>query len=166
MHYFWWLLLFCSLPLRLSSADAVATAERYLFVREERWNDSREIRMFLRSVGVYHPAPWCAGFVRYVLDEAGITFPIRSAWARSYKTKKSIPAKWVAKGYHRVERNWLAVWKRGEYGGHIGFVIAWDKNSGQTIEGNVSGRGGQGVHRKKREIYSSQDFHVKWFTPL
>ena len=168
MRFCWLLLLFFFLQWQWLLGNHLDVARKYLFVREFRPNDSPEIRLFLASVGIYRPASWCAGFVRFVLDEAGVEFPVRSPLALHYKTKRNIPAKWVAKGYKKVQAGWLVIWKRGmeEWKGHIGFVLEWGKNRGRTIEGNVRKGKEEGVFEMEREIYTSKMFFVKWFEPL
>ncbi len=169
MRYFF-LLLLCFLLLSQSSwADLVATAEKYVGVREERPNGGYWVSRFLSSVGLREGNPWCAAFVRYCLDEAKYTEPkVRSGLALDYVAKKSIPAKWVAKGYRKVSRNWLVIWKRGDTRkGHIGIVRKWEKNTGKTIEGNTGGKfdwEGDGVYEKERKIISAWSFRIVYFT--
>ncbi|GIV50580.1 MAG: hypothetical protein KatS3mg038_1101 [Candidatus Kapaibacterium sp.] len=176
MRYYCWLLLCsCSLPLSSWAEPAwLDTARNYLHVRETSPNCSRDIERFLRSVGLPCGYAWCAAFVRYCLDAGRAVFPVRSASARAYVTRKSVPVKHVAKGYRTIERGWLAVWTHSQlWTGHVGFVERPGTRVITTIEGNTSSgdgvnRDGDGVYRRTRTIpiVASTRLQLRWFTPV
>ena len=147
--------------------DIVNIAERYLGVREVGNNRGKMVEKFQRSVNLKPGSPWCAAFVRYVLDIAKNTYiKIRSGLAQAYRTKHSIKAKDVAKGYKTIGRGWLAIWKHGDtHRGHIGIVKNWLRNVGIIIEGNTRKGSKEGVFEKKRKIISWNEFRICWFTP-
>lgn len=169
MRYLW-LLLLCLFWQQQCWSDnrVVEEATRWLWVRESGRNAGREVEMFQRSVGLGAGAPWCAAFVSYVLDAAKVAQPrVRSGLAQKFIVKGSVPAKQVAKGYRRVEPGWLVVWKRGDsYGGHVGIVERWNRNDGETIEGNVREGKEEGVFRKRRAITDGQWFRITHFTKV
>lgn len=165
------LLLLSCLPAQSSSAEPIEVARKYIGLREIPSNRGPMVEIFQASVGIPPGAPWCAAFVRWVLDNSNKKcFPIRSPLARKYITRFSVPAKFVAKGYRKVSSNFLAVWKRGNnYNGHIGFVVSWNLNSGFTIEGNTrpdDGSPPDGVFLRSRSIFSHSNFRIIYFTPL
>jgi hypothetical protein len=64
--------------------------ETTLNVREaEAENTGEEVTMYLRSVKVYKPAPWCAAYVSYHLSLFNIPNP-KSAWSPAYANPKDI----------------------------------------------------------------------------
>ncbi len=170
MRYFWWLLLFFFLPSPLLLGRLVDTAQHYVGIKEEGQNRGYWIEKFQRLVGIPKGSPWCAAFVSWVLEQNKCKNPTtRSGVALKFVNKQSVKAKEVAKGYKKVGRNWLVIWKRGNsYKGHIGIVVNWGKISGETIEGNTGNgdiREGDGIYRKKRDIISTQSFKIEYFTP-
>lgn len=177
MRYSWWLLLcWCLLPPSLwADTPWVDTAAAYLHVRETSPNCSRDIARMLRSVALGCGHPWCAAFVRYCLDAGRAVYPtVRSAAARAYVTRESIPAKHVKKGYRTIARGWLAVWTHSaSWTGHIGIVERPGDRMITTIEGNTSSgdginRDGDGVYRRMRTIplVASTRLQLRWFTPV
>lgn len=170
MRYFCLLLLCCFWLSQPLSAKLVLTAEKYLFVREVGQNRGYWVEKFQTFVKIPKGSPWCAAFVSWVLEENRCNDPkTRSGLALAFVNKKSVKAKDVAKGYKKVSRNWLVIWKKSNtYKGHIGFVVDWNKNEGHTIEGNTGAsniREGDGVYRKQRKIVDAKDFRIEYFTP-
>ncbi|GIV51826.1 MAG: hypothetical protein KatS3mg038_2347 [Candidatus Kapaibacterium sp.] len=177
MRYYCWLLLCsCSLPLSSWAEPAwLDTARNYLHVRETSPNCSRDIERFLRSVGLPCGYAWCAAFVRYCLDAGRARYPtVRSAAARAYVLRTSIPVKHVVKGYRTITRGWLAIWTHSaSWTGHIGIVETVRDNAIVTIEGNTSpgsgiNRDGDGVYRRTRTVplVASTRLQLRWFTPV
>ncbi|MCL6103090.1 MAG: CHAP domain-containing protein [Bacteroidetes bacterium] len=134
----------------------IHSLESQLNVRETSPNRGYMVDKYLHSVGVNVPAPWCAAFVSYNLQQYKIPNPC-SAWSPNYalskdviyKAKKKIadplPGDVVTYYYPRLKRV-----------GHVGFYCQKDQ-SGYiiTIEGNTNGGGsreGDGVYKKKREL--------------
>ncbi|HZK96672.1 MAG TPA: hypothetical protein VFC67_20910 [Prolixibacteraceae bacterium] len=129
--------------------------ETQLNVRETLPNRGPMVDKYLQSVGISFPAPWCAAFVSYNLQQFKILNP-NSAWSPDYakkenviwtnkkKTWKPLPCDVVTYYYANLKRV-----------GHVGFYLGTDK-SGYFItqEGNtnsVGSREGDGVYKKKRE---------------
>lgn len=154
--------------------DLVAKAQEYTFVRESGDNDGTEVRLFLRSVGLGKGHSWCAAFISYCLDGIRSAFPVRSAVARAFITKKSIKARDVLIGKYMPKRNDLVIWRRGETPfGHIAALIIVKRfNLFETIEGNTSSgnRGsqhnGNGVYVRIRSIMPGNYFRITHFTPI
>jgi hypothetical protein len=168
------LLAFYFLPsLSWSGSKIIENATSYIGTVEIGNNAGPEVEAFLKSVGRRKGDSWCAAFVRYILDLSNAEYPtVRSGLAQAYITKKSIPAKHIAKGYKKVEPGWLVIWKKGNtFKGHIGFVTSWGKISGSTIEGNTSSgikgsqADGDGVYARKRSITDVFSFRIVYFTP-
>lgn len=166
MRYLCWLwLCFFSLS-QYSWADLAATAQRYVGVREVGRNRGYWVEKFLASVGLPPGNPWCAAFVYFCMRHSGTAYPkVRSGLAMAYAVRP-VPAKHVWKGYRKVGRNWLVIWKRGDtWRGHIGIVLSWGRKSGTTIEGNTgsSDYEGDGVYEKRREIQPMSFFRIVFF---
>lgn len=135
-------------------------------------NEGREVEMYMETVGLGEGGyPWCAGFVHYVMLEAGVDPPVRSAGATDYITEESISAKKVIRGEAEVPTNSLAVYRRGNsWKGHIGIVREWDGHCGRTVSGNTSSgsgsqREGDGVYEKARCVNYGNYFRIVEFTP-
>lgn len=126
-----------------------------LNVRETSPNRGVMVDKYLHSVGVDIPAPWCAAFVSYNLQQFNVPNP-KSAWSPAYANPKDViwtekkrqtpllPGDVVTYYYPHLKRV-----------GHVGFYTATDKTGYFiTIEGNTNGGGsrdGDGVYKKKRE---------------
>ena len=164
-----------SRPVHLDTALAyVGTVERGGNNRGPR------VERFLRSVGLGPGNPWCAAYVSYVLDAAGVRAPldgqrrpIRSGLASRFITVRSIRASEALRGVKRVPPGAVVVWRRGNGPfGHAGFAVAWDGATGETVEGNTSSgragsqRDGDGVWRRQRRITPGRYFRIVSFTPV
>lgn len=164
------LLLLCFLSVSQSWSAKVprqiTVAKQFLGMVEEAENSGKQVNLFLKSVGLKPGNSWCAAFVRFVLDSAKCEFKVRSGLASKYITKNAIKAKHVAKGYQKVTSGWLVIWQKYDTAfGHIGFVQSWDKDIGQTIEGNIKPDTPQkstrdGVFEKKRKITDIKSFRI------
>lgn len=148
----------------------------------ERGGNNRGARVerFLRSVGLGPGNPWCAAYVSYVLDAAGVRAPldgrrrmIRSGLAARFITARSIRASEALRGVKRVPPGAVVVWRKGNGPfGHAGFAVAWDGASGETVEGNTSPgragsqRDGDGVWRRQRRITPGRYLRIVSFTPV
>lgn len=126
-----------------------------LDVRETAPNSGPEVDCYLRSVGINQPAPWCAAFVSYNLQQFHVTHP-KSAWSPDYAKEKDVI--WTNKNVIAQPKTGDVVtfyYPHLQRVGHVGFFIERDK-SGYfiTIEGNTNGAGsreGDGVYKKKRD---------------
>jgi hypothetical protein len=136
-------------------------------------NEGPDIRTYMASVNLGDGYSWCAGLVRWAMDQAGRDAPpIRSAAATDYITRRSIGAKRVLRGAKTVPTGALAIWRRGDtWKGHIGIVRTWQQQCGRTVEGNTSSgktgpqRDGDGVWPRKRCINPGSYFRIVEFTP-
>lgn len=144
-------------------------------------NEGPMVETYLASVGLDGGYPWCAAFVRYVMDSAGTERPrIRSAGATDYITRRSIDATEVIRGTATVPQGALSIHRQGStWKGHIGIVVSddlreghpWENQCGNTIEGNTSPgttgpqRDGDGVWRRHRCIQPGNYFRIVAFTP-
>lgn len=179
------LLLLCSCwlwPLRSAKAQLPAhidTAVSYFGPKElVRENHGPEIKKFLAATGLGEGYPWCAAFVSYCLEVAigpGGYPRIRSALAQDFITGQSIKAKNVMRGQVMIPSGYIFVMVRGQTRfGHTGFVLlGWQGPAGITIEGNTGTglpgedeREGQGVWIRRRQIYTTCYFCIKYFTPV
>lgn len=162
-------------PVHLDTALAyVGTVERGGNNRGPR------VERFLASVGLGPGQPWCAAYVSYVLDAAGVRAPldgrrrvIRSGLAARFITARSIRASEALRGVKQVSPGAVVIWRRGNGPfGHAGFAVAWDGASGETVEGNTSSgqagsqRDGGGVWRRQRQITPGSYFRIVSFTPV
>jgi len=136
-------------------------------------NEGGRIAEYMAAVGLSDGYPWCAGAVRWMMDQARTSRPeVRSAGATDYVTEASIEARGVLRGTRDVPAGALAVWRRGDtWKGHIGVVREWQKQCGQTVEGNTSPgedgpqRDGDGVWKRRRCIRPGSYFRIVAFTP-
>jgi len=136
-------------------------------------NEGPDIRKYMASVNLGDGYSWCAGLVRWAMDQAGRdALPVRSAAATDYITRRSIGAKRVLRGAKTVPAGALAIWRRGDtWRGHIGIVRRWQQQCGRTVEGNTSPddagpqRDGDGVWPRKRCIRPGSYFRIVAFIP-
>lgn len=157
----------------LQQPELHEVAERHVGVTENppNSNEGKMVERYLASVGLGGGYPWCAAFVHYVMQQAGVEPPVHSAGATDYITDRSIDATDVLRGTEKVPDNSLNVFRRGNtWKGHIGVVKSWDGRCGTAIEGNTSpGEGSQwdggGVAEKDRCIQPGNYFRVVAFTP-
>lgn len=119
-------------------------------------------------------SPYCAVFVYYMLDSAGIDYPMKkSGLARSLVTKTiTFTALDVLNKKETVKKDDIPIWQKGEtIFGHAGIASAdWDGKNGMVIEANTSPGSsgsqsdGDGIWEKKRKIEPFNYFRIKWFT--
>jgi hypothetical protein len=136
-------------------------------------NEGPDIRKYMASVNLGGGYSWCAGLVRWAMDQAGgDTLAVRSAAATDYITGRSVAARKVIRGTEVVSAGALAIWRRGDtWKGHIGIVRSWQQQCGRTVEGNTSPgdagpqRDGDGVWPRKRCIRPGSYFRIVAFTP-
>jgi hypothetical protein len=149
----------CAYPLRTPEC-IVCTAEKEIGVRENGTNnDGVRIREYLRAVNVHKPAPFCAAFVAWVLNQCGIPHSI-NAWSPSATAKNRI--------YDRRKPNENRITPEGgDVGtlyypslkriGHVLIITKWGDKWVETIEGNTTEAGtretrsgNDGVFKRKR----------------
>jgi len=160
-------------PAVASGQGLLHTAKQHVGVQEVGDNGGKMVEKYLESVGLGEGYPWCAAFVRYVMDAADVARPpVRSAGATDYITGRSVDAKRVLRGTADVPEGALSIHRRGQtWKGHIGIVRYWQRQCGGTIEGNTSPgnagpqRDGQGVWKRTRCIHAGSYFRIVAFTP-
>jgi hypothetical protein len=137
-------------------------------------NEGPDVRKYMAAVNLSDGYPWCAGFVRWALDQAGANYPgVRSAVATEYITDRSIEARKVLRGTKEVSVGSLSVHRRGDtWKGHIEILTRrWKGKCGTTIGGNTSPgkagpqRDGDGVWPRRRCINPGSYFRVTHFSP-
>lgn len=123
-------------------------------VRETGINAGFWVEKFLASVHLGPGYAWCAAFVHWCIEEAGVDnhrLPNGAAAVRNW-------ASW-AKTNHRLldkpVRGCLFFWLDRAGTGHIGFVSQVGPGYVETLEGNTNmagSREGDGVYRKARKL--------------
>lgn len=162
-----------SLHLHSQTPEHLTIALKYDQSQEISRNSSPVIDMFLKSVNLQPGNPYCAAFVSYCLTEAAADDPsTRSGLARSFITKKSIPASKVLRGEVIIPEGTIVIWQQGNtLFGHTGFTtLSWSGPEGYTIEANTSSgengnqRDGEGVYQRRRKITPGAAFRITYFT--
>lgn len=117
-----------------------------------------EVKKYLAHTGTTIPAPWCAGFVRFCLDSAGIKTNI-SAYSPTAHNKNNL-VYFRAKIIRPVEPGDVFTIFFPSMGriGHTGFADHMVNSSVvETVEGNsnnMGGREGFGVFKRRRPIHA------------
>lgn len=134
----------------------VQNLETQLNVREVSPNRGPMVDLYLQSVKINIPAPWCAAFVSYNLQKLHIPNPC-SAWSPDYaKPKDAIYRQKVVSSPPKAGDVVTYYYPNLKRVGHVGFFLQKDPSGYViTIEGNTNGGGsreGDGVYKKKREL--------------
>lgn len=105
-------------------------------------NDGYYVEKFLKYIGLGSGYKWCAAFSSYCIGVTkGIINKIKTSYATSFIKTYSINIKSVIRGEYYIPPGAIIILRNGSTRfGHVGFVYYWDKNSGQTIEGNANDR--------------------------
>ncbi|WP_241507313.1 CHAP domain-containing protein [Aquimarina sediminis] len=121
--------------------------------------------MYLASVDLKPGHAYCAAFVSWCYQNAGVVAP-ESGWVPSYALKRK-------RIYHRgkyqlktpQKSDVFMIWYHSlNRPAHIGFVDQWGSTWIVTVEGNTNDNGsrdGNGVYRKRRltkQIWAVSDF--------
>lgn len=146
----------CGAQLHASLRPAVVAAySSQIGIRERTGNnDGKEVEQYLASVGLSKGNPWCAAFVYWSFESAGVTGMPRSGFSPTWFTKNAIYSRTLKKA-DPLPADVFGIWfqSKGRIA-HVGFIDAW--NSGSyciTVEGNTNEAGsreGDGVYRKRR----------------
>lgn len=156
-------------PVRYKLCD---TLESQLHVRELTGrNDGADVERYLAFVGQKKGAPWCAAFVSWALDAAGVSTPPnpKTAWSPSFANPKY--QVWSRKN-HKGNKDktiqpgdvFTLFYSHLGRVGHTGFIVGHTGNYWITIEGNTAGGGsreGHGVYKLKRaksKIYAITNY--------
>ena len=174
------MLLSSQLALLLHSSVASQESPRHMqiakgyvgTVEKTGHNDGAKIEWIIKSEGGATGSSYCSYFVSKCLDSAKVKEPtIRSGLARNFITKKSIPANDVLIGKTKIPEGTILIFQKGNtINGHIGFVKSWNKQYGNTIEGNTSSgqtgsqADGDGIWERKRKIEPTNYFRITSFT--
>lgn len=113
-----------------------------------------EIKMYLSSVNVYSPAPWCAAFVKWNFNQAGITSNI-TAWSPTAQNSNNL-VYYKAKFYKQPRAGdvftlYFPSLKRIAHTGFFDLPI--NNKVYRSVEGNTNQAGsreGDGVYYKYR----------------
>lgn len=132
-------------------------------------NDGREVEMYLRTCGLPKGNPWCAAFVTWVFQQAGVKTVV-SAWSPAwFPPDKTIYTRGAKANKTPQMADVFGIWFANKKRvAHVGFIDEWPPGSSYciTVEGNTNEAGsreGDGVYRKRRlktQIYQVSR-HVK-----
>lgn len=118
-------------------------------------NDGVEVERYLISTGFTKGYAWCAAFVTWCFDEAGVD-AIHSAWSPSwFPASKIVYVKGRSQNDTPHRADVFGVYYSNlKRIGHVGFIDSWtDTEYAITVEGNTNNGGsreGDGVYRKRR----------------
>lgn len=164
-----------SSPLRSASLSpkVLTIAKGFIGTKEVGNNGGYWVERFQRSTRSPKRAQWCASFVNFCLDSAGVKgLPFTgSGLARHFATRnKTIKATEVIAKNMELPPGTIIVWRRGTTPfGHAGIVDKWKGRRGTTVEGNTSSglRGsqhdGDGVWGRTRVINPTDYFRITDF---
>lgn len=136
----------CKLP-TVNRELIISIARTQLGTREATGkNDGAAVEAYLNYTGNKKGTPWCASFISWVYDQAGLAQP-RTAWSPALfplarQTLRPLPADVFGIYFPSLKR--IA---------HCGIVEVTRGNWVQTIQGNTNSTGareGDGVYRKLR----------------
>lgn len=120
-------------------------------------NDGPEVEAYLRSTGLGKGNPWCAAFVRWCLDSAGVRTSI-TAWSPTAYDRRRVVWKGHWRGEFAPGQVFTLYYSRLGRIGHTGFADRMvNERLVETVEGNTNGEGsreGDGVYRRKRPLNS------------
>jgi hypothetical protein len=155
------------------SPKVLEIATGFIGTKEEGNNGGYWVTRFQKVTKSPKGAQWCASFVNFCLDSAGVKgLPFTgSGLARHFATRnKTIKAKDVIAQNLELPPGTIIVWRRGTTPfGHAGIVNKWKGKSGTTVEGNTSsGRkgsqhDGDGVWGRSRTINPTNYFRITDF---
>lgn len=123
-------------------------------------------KKYLKACGLGEGYPYCACFVKYVLDACSVNTQGGTAWSPSWFPASKV----IWKPSHLLQERSGEVNSQPTSGdlfglyytnlkriGHVGFIDVWDDPRADgwvfTVEGNTNGEGsreGDGVHRRRR----------------
>jgi hypothetical protein len=119
-------------------------------------NDGPEVEMYLRATNLGKGNPWCAAYVRWCLDSAGVESRV-TAWSPTAFNRRNpvyVDRQWIREGRHGDV--FTLYYPKLERIGHTGFVdkIYNDGTMMQAVEGNTDGksRDGDGVYLTFRPV--------------
>ncbi len=167
-------LLISSQPLSaFRSHETYLIAKGFIGTKEVGNNGGYWIERFQKITRSPKGAQWCASFVNFCLDSAGVRgLPFTgSGLARHFVSRnKTTKATDVLTKNIELPPGTIIVWRRGTTPfGHAGIVEKWKGKSGTTVEGNTSSgkkgsqHDGDGVWRRTRTINPTAYFRITDF---
>jgi hypothetical protein len=118
-------------------------AKQSIGVTEETPNWGRWVSVYLKFVGIFSPAPWCAAFVAYKIHQAAGQLNVKATWPKAGYVQSVV--NWAKKKVLVVRvplpNTVFAVWhpELNRYA-HIGFIAAVRKSGSKveflSVEGN------------------------------
>lgn len=158
-------------PIQLDRLKTVNIAVSQIGTKEEYTNGGKQVNLYLKSVGLGGGFYWCAAFVKWVYNLAGVKTPNgANGAARSFfEQGRNVYQRGGAGSIEAVQPGDCVGYYYPNLGriGHIGLVEKNQPGVLITIEGNTSegqSRNGDGVHRlrrMKRSIYVAADYISK-----
>ena len=142
--------------------------EREIGVREQGGaNRGTRVEEYLAVTGLGPGYAWCAAFVSWCFQQAGVVAP-RSAWVPSFavRSKRIFQRGEFTHQRPRAGDVFLIWFARLNRPAHTGFVDRWSGDWVTTVEGNTNTSGsreGDGVYRKRRltrQIWAVSNFIV------
>lgn len=119
-------------------------------------NDGEKVEMYLKSCGLKKGQPWCAAFVTWTFQQAGVETVISAYSPSWFPAKKVIYTHGSKQNLIPVQADVFGIYfsSKGRIA-HVGFIDQWAENSSFciTVEGNTNEAGsreGDGVYRKRR----------------
>ena len=154
--------------LQRTKVQRIYTAE--LGIKEKTGhNDGPRVEQYLHAVSLKKGDPWCAAFVCWVFEKAGLANP-HTGWAPDlfpegkviWQRKAGLQTGGKLRDLHRPplprRGDVFGIWfpEKGRIA-HVGFVDRWEESWVITVEGNTNEAGsreGDGVWRKRRLVGS------------
>lgn len=167
-------------PALYIAALAVATHDVRRQIREEKTNDSREIRHMLRNAGIAVPAPWCAAWIQDITDSAAKSLSVANpldgvlseALVQSYANWAGEKKERVVQFPSRAIPGDLVLFRFGVTGrwDHVGIVSRQPTDDAggaafRSYEGNTNAAGsreGDGVYEKIRSVVPGKTMFIRW----
>lgn len=141
-----------------ASVEQVYTSQIGVTEKPRGSNSGNEVNKYLRSVHINYPAPWCAAFVHWCLDSAGIYNTI-TAYSPTAQNNNNL-----VYYNHRLLKTLLPgdvftiYFPSLKRIAHTGFANHQINNSIiETVEGNSNDGGsreGYGVFKRKRSLHT------------
>jgi len=137
--------------------EIVERAFTHLGHQEERENDSLLIRAWLRRCGVTAPAPWCAAFASWCIEDSATGRPVALAGAVALGRLFSVTLE--------PQPGDLMWFRTGDWTGHVGIVVAVRDFEVLCIEGN-SRNMVRLVRRRRSDVNFSRTRAERWENSL
>lgn len=164
-------------PIAVKAAELMTGFWKAGTFEEGGENRGKQVKAFLKSVGLKEGNPWCAAAIRHCIEKAaqyltdageeGIAIPPDfpdSGYTPDYKIwgkkhRRWIPVQDVQNGYVRLKKGDLALFyfPAKQRIAHIGIVVEPMGTSGNALTGFKSAEGNTGPDRKSGEINRDGD---------